>query len=100
LFLELRSLNLNVIRQAPIKVFYLGQEVGEYFADLVVEDCVIIELKAVENLLKGHEAQLLNYLKATNIEVGLLLNFGTTAEYRRKILENKQKTLKDFLLNP
>ncbi len=100
LFLELRSLNLNVIRQAPIKVFYLGQEVREYFADLVVEDCVIIELKAVENLLKGHEAQLLNYLKATNIEVGLLLNFGTTAEYPRKILENKQKTLKDFLLNP
>jgi GxxExxY protein len=97
---ELQEMNLKVTRQAPIEVFYKGQEVGEYFADLIVENCVIVELKAVENLLKNHEAQLLNYLKATEIEVGLLLNFGSTAEYRRKVFANTHKNLKDFLLNP
>ncbi len=100
LFFELQAMNLNVARQAPIKVFYKDQEVGEYFADLIVENCVIVELKAVENLLKTHEAQLLIYLKAIEIEVGLLLNFGATAEYRRKVFANKHKNLKDFLLNP
>ncbi|HQU82626.1 MAG TPA: GxxExxY protein [Pyrinomonadaceae bacterium] len=99
LFLELQEMGLNAVKQAPIKVFYNDQEVGEYFADLIVENCVIIELKAVENLLKVHEAQLLNYLKATEIEVGLLLNFGTTAEYRRKVFNNTRKNLKDALLN-
>jgi GxxExxY protein len=93
-------MNLNVVRQAPIKVFYNGQEVGEYFADLIVEGCVIIELKAVEKLSEIHEAQLLNYLKATDIEVGLLLNFGVKAEYKRKVFNNNRKSLKDFLLNP
>lgn len=100
MFLELQEAGLNVVKQAPIQVFYNDQEVGEYFADLIVENCVIIELKAVENLLKVHEAQLLNYLKATEIEVGLLLNFGTTAEYRRKVFNNTRKNLKDVLLNP
>jgi GxxExxY protein len=93
-------MNLKVVRQAPIQVFYNNQEIGEYFADLIVENCVIIELKAVENLIKIHEAQLLNYLKATEIEVGLLLNFGATAEYRRKVFDNSRKTLKDILLTP
>ena len=100
LFLELQEMNLKVARQAPIQVFYKNQAVGEYFADLIVENCVIVELKAVENILKTHEAQLLNYLKATEIEVGLLLNFGTAAEYRRKVFANNHKNLKDFLLNP
>ncbi len=100
LALELKEMDLSVLQQAPIKVFYNNSEVGEYFADLIVENCVIIELKAVEHLLKIHEAQLLNYLKATNIEVGLLVNFGTTAEYRRKIFDNNRKNLKDFLSNP
>lgn len=97
MFLELHEMNLKVVKQAPIAVFYKGQEVGEYFADLIVENSVIIELKAAENLLKSHEAQLLNYLKATEIEVGLLMNFGTTAEYRRKIFQNKRKPFTDFL---
>jgi GxxExxY protein len=100
LILELQEMNLNVVQQAPIKVFYNGQEVGEYFADLIVEGCVIIELKAVEKLSEIHEAQLLNYLKATDIEVGLLLNFGVKAEYKRKVFNNNRKSLKDFLLNP
>jgi GxxExxY protein len=99
LFLELQEMNLSVTKQTPIQVSYNNQEVGEYFADLIVENCVIIELKAVENLIKIHEAQLLNYLKATKIEVGLLLNFGTTAEYRRKVFDNNRKNLKDVLLN-
>lgn len=100
MFLELQEMGLNVFKQAPIKVFYNDQEVGEYFADLIIENCVIVELKAVENLLKVHESQLINYLKATEIEVGLLLNFGATAEYRRKVFNNKRKNLKDVLLNP
>ena len=100
LCLELQELGLNVIQQAPIKVFYKDREVGEYFADLIVENCVIIELKALENLVKAHEAQLLNYLKATKIGVGLLLNFGASAEYRRKVFDNTRKDLKDFLINP
>lgn len=100
LALELRELGFNVVQQAPIKVFYKEQEVGEYFADLIVENCVIIELKAADNFIKAHEAQLLNYLKATKIEVGLLLNFGTSAEYRRKVFGNDRKDLKNFLINP
>ncbi len=100
MFVELREMNLDVVKQAPIKVFYKEQEVGEYFADLIVENSVIIELKSAENLSKGNESQLLNYLKATEIEVGLLMNFGTTAEYRRKVFENNRKPIKDQLLNP
>ena len=100
MFVELQEMNLDVVKQAPIKVFYKGQEVGEYFADLIVENSVIIELKSAENLSKANESQLLNYLKATEIEVGLLMNFGTTAEYRRKVFENNRKPFKDQLLNP
>lgn len=97
---ELEQMSLSVLQQAPIKVFYHEKEVGEYFADLIVENCVIVELKAVESLVQIHEAQLLNYLKATKIEVGLLLNFGAKAEYRRKVFANARKNLTDFLLNP
>lgn len=100
LVLELEQMQLNVLQQAPIKVFYNEREVGEYFADLIVESCVIIELKAVTTLTEIHEARLLNYLKATQIEVGLLLNFGAKAEYKRKVFDNNRKSLKNFLLNP
>ena len=93
-------MDLKVFRQVPVTVFYKGQKVGEYFADLIVESCVIVELKATESILKAHESQLINYLKATEIEVGLLLNFGTSAEYSRKVFENSRRNLKDFLLNP
>ena len=100
LILELEEMGLNEVKQNPIKVFYNGKEIGEYFADIIVENSVIIELKAVDKLADIHEAQLLNYLKATNIEVGLLLNFGTKAEYKRKVFNNNRKSLKDFLINP
>jgi GxxExxY protein len=68
-----------------------NQVVGEYQADVFVNDAVIVELKAVRQLLKEHEAQLLNYLKATKIEVGLLLNFGPEAECKRKVYDNDRK---------
>jgi len=91
LVLELKKLEFEVKPQHPIKVYYEGVEVGEYFADILVNDAVILELKAVRQLLPEHEAQLLNYLKATPIEVGLLLNFGPKAETKRKIYDNQRK---------
>lgn len=88
---ELRRMGLHVGQQTKIDVHYEGIIVGEYFADLVVEDAVIVELKAVERLQADHEAQLLNYLRATPYEVGLLLNFGPEPEVRRKIYDNERK---------
>lgn len=91
MLLELTKMGLKVERQKNILVHYENREVGNYFADLVVNDVVIIELKAAESLCEEHEAQLINYLKATNIEVGLLLNFGKKAEFKRKIFTNDRK---------
>jgi len=91
LVIELRRQGLAVSAQQPISVYYQNQVVGEYIADVVVEDCVIVELKAVKKLAEEHEAQLLNYLKATRYEVGLLLNFGEKAEVDRKIYDNYRK---------
>lgn len=91
MMIELKKNNLAVEKQKQIKVFYEDNLVGEYFADLVVEDKIIIELKAAENLIDEHELQLINYLKATEIEVGLLLNFGKKPEVRRKIFSNNKK---------
>ncbi len=88
---ELRARGLHVEQQAPIDVTYKGQIIGQYFADLLVEDCLICELKAANYLSQDHEAQLLNYLKATNIELGLLLNFGKKPEISRKIYDNHSK---------
>jgi GxxExxY protein len=84
---ELAAQGLQAIPQAQMKVFYAGVEVGEYYADFLVEGCVIVELKAVERLVEEHHAQLLNYLRATDIEIGLLLNFGPRPEVKRKVLE-------------
>ena len=86
---ELRNAGLNVKPQFPIDVYYQDGLVGEYFADMIVDNCVIIELKACETLNKLHENQLVNYLKATEIEVGLLLNFGKKPEIKRKIYTNR-----------
>ena len=86
---ELEKMRFKVDKQKPITVYYDDLTVGEYFADLIVEDKVIIELKAAEALIEEHELQLINYLKATEIEVGLLLNFGKKPEIRRKIFSNK-----------
>lgn len=74
------------MQQAPISVRFDGEVVGEYFADLLVNRVVIVEVKAADKLCEAHEAQLLNYLKATGIEVGLLLNFGPSLEVKRKAM--------------
>lgn len=87
--IELEKTGLKIERQKGIKVYYDNVIVGEYFADLVVNDVVILELKAAESLCKEHELQLINYLKATDFELGLLLNFGKKPEIRRKIFNKK-----------
>lgn len=91
LAIELRKNGLSVCQQMAIEVRYNGAVVGEYFADLVVEGLVIIEIKAARTLAAEHEAQLLNYLEATDYEVGLLLNFGPDPEVRRKVYDNVLK---------
>jgi len=92
--IELRKNGLEVKCQHPIKVFYESEIVGEYFADIVVNELVILELKAVSAITVEQECQLTNYLKATEIELGLLMNFGKEAEYVRKVYMNKYKKLK------
>lgn len=88
MFIELRTFGLIVEKQRRVKVFYENQEVGDYFADLIVDEKVIVELKASEALCEDHEYQLINYLKATEIEVGILLNFGKKPEFKRKVFSN------------
>jgi len=80
------------MQQVPIKVFFEGHCVGDYFADLLVQERIILELKTVGKIAPIHEAQLLNYLKATNIEVGLLFNFGPKPQFKRLILTNDRKS--------
>ena len=89
--IELEKASFYVERQNPISVYYDNELVGEYFADLLVEKKIIVELKAAETLREEHEFQLINYLKATDIEIGLLLNFGKKPEVKRKIFSNKNK---------
>lgn len=91
LVIELRKMGIVVVSQAPIQVHYDGHLVGEYFADLLVDEKVIVEVKAVRTLGDAHEGQLLNYLKATRYEVGLLLNFGPKPQIKRKAFDNERK---------
>jgi len=90
--IELERLGLRVKQQEPISVMYDGQEVGKYYADLWVDDPVVIEVKAIQMLVKQHEVQLVNYLTATKIDCGLLLNFGPSVQVKRKFREYKPKT--------
>lgn len=100
LTIVLREQGLIVEQQVPIKVYFHDQVVGEYIADLIVNDVVLIELKAAQKLNDDHAAQLLNYLKSTEVEVGLLLNFGPQAEFRRKIYDNQKKGSLSWIQNP
>ena len=84
---ELQQHGLSVQQQCPITVSYKGKAVGEYYADLLVEDTVIVELKVVDKLASVHENQLLNYLRATGKQVGLLINFGEKFEVKRRVLQ-------------
>ena len=95
LVFELRQLGWDVEQQKNIKVYYKGEVVGDYFADLLVNDKVIVELKSGKGLVPEHEAQLLNYLRSSHVEVGLLVNFGTRVTFKRKVLGNEYK--KDYL---
>lgn len=96
LYIELENNGLDVLSQYPITVNYEGNEVGEYYADLVVDNCIIIEVKACEALKEEHEYQLVNYLKATDKEVGLLLNFGKKPAFKRKYFTNDRKPNAEF----
>lgn len=87
----LTELGMIVARQKEIYVYYHGKVVGEYKADMIVNGVVLLEIKSVETLIDAHDAQLLNYLKATELEVGLLFNFGRQAEFHRKIYDNPRK---------
>jgi GxxExxY protein len=91
LYLELKNKGYKVEAQKKILVYYKGIEVGEYYADLLVEDTIILELKAADCIVKEFENQILNYLRGTDCEVGLLLNFGKKPEFRRKVFENNRK---------
>lgn len=93
LLIELKKLELECIAQHPIAVFYDNIKVGFYIADIIVNNCVIVEIKAAEVLCEEHESQLTNYLKATDIEVGLLLNFGKRIEFKRKVFSTGYKKL-------
>ena len=89
LIIELKKIGLLIEQQVKIKVFYDETQVGFYLADLLVESSVIVEIKAAESLGYEHECQLINYLKASNVEVGLLLNFGKKPTFKRKVFSKK-----------
>lgn len=91
----LKDAGLNSAREVPVPVWFRGQQVGQYFADIVVEDAVLLELKAARNLESAHEAQLLHYLRATDVEVGLLLNFGLRPQFRRLLFDNDRKKIRE-----
>ena len=91
MMIDFKKENIPAVSQYAIKVFYEDEIVGEYFADILVDDKVIVEIKAVKNLAIEHEAQLLNYLKATDKEVGLLLNFGPKPKIKRRVFDNFRK---------
>ncbi|MCU0390392.1 MAG: GxxExxY protein [Thermoflexibacter sp.] len=91
MMIELRKQGLEVVQQYPIPVFYDGIQVGDYYADILVNNLVILELKAVENLAPIHEVQLVNYLKGTGLDIGLLINFGSSVDVKRKYKVYKPK---------
>ena len=93
MYIELTGMGFKVDKEKKILVYYFGNNVGDYNADLIVEEIVVVELKANEVLVEQNEYQLVNYLKATKIEVGLLLNFGKKPQMKRKIFDNDKKKM-------
>ena len=89
--IALQAVGLQVEDQYPIGVYFRGQLISEFYADLVVNDLILLELKSVSQIIDEHEAQLLNYLKSTKIEVGYVMNFGKSATFKRKIFDNDRK---------
>ena len=91
MMVEFKREDIPVLPQSALRVFYENEVVGEYFADMLIDNKVIVEIKATKSLAAENEAQLLNYLKATDTEIGLLLNFGAKPEVKRKIFDNDRK---------
>ena len=91
----LRTAGLRVQQQAELRVYFRGLAIGSFRADLLVESSLVLEIKAAERIVNSHLAQVRNYLKATDIEVGLLLNFGPAADFRRVIFSNSRKIRRD-----
>jgi GxxExxY protein len=101
LCVELKKKGLKVKQQEPIKVWYEGQVIGDYIADIWIEDRIIVELKAVQSLTKQHELQLVNQLTATKVDSGLLINFGSSVQVKRKYRQYKPpQSIKSILRNP
>jgi GxxExxY protein len=96
MLIELKKMGLNAVAQPPVKVFYEGEQVGVYFADILVENKVMLELKTADGIAAENEAQLINYLKATDIEIGLVLNFGKKPQFKKKAFSNEFKESKDL----
>ncbi|GAB4092323.1 GxxExxY protein [Flaviaesturariibacter terrae] len=95
LLIELRKMGLICEEEVPVKVYYDGILIGDFKADILVESKVILELKTAEGFCEADEAQLVNYLRSTEIEVGLLLNFGPEPECRRRVFANDRKKFPD-----
>jgi GxxExxY protein len=94
LVVALAEAGLGTVREVPVPVWFRGRKVGQYYADLIVESVVLIELKAARTLETAHEAQLLHYLRATDVEVGMLLNFGLRPQFRRLLFDNERKKIR------
>ena len=99
MIIELRNAGFRVETKKQIEVFYGGIVIGEFETDLIIDDKIILELKAKETLSEAHEAQLINYLRATKLEIGLLLNFGKTPQFKRKYFSNENKNRTGAKLN-
>jgi GxxExxY protein len=95
LVIALYEAGLTANRQVPLPVWFRGHKVGEFRADLLAENCVLLELKTARSLDTAHEAQLLHYLKSTEIEVGMLLNFGSRPQFRRLLFDNERKKIRE-----
>ena len=95
LLIELKNRGLQVSSNEKIKVYYKGENVGDYYADIILNNTIIVELKATEFIVEAFENQLLNYLRGTDCKVGLLLNFGKKPEFKRRVFENKRKIRKN-----
>jgi GxxExxY protein len=95
LVIVLHEARLAVDRQILLPVWFRGHKVGDFRADVMVENSVLLELKSARSLDPAHEAQLLHYLKSTEIEVGMLLNFGTRPEFRRLLFDNERKKIRE-----
>jgi len=91
--IALEEAGLTVAREVSVPVWFRQKRIGSHFAELLVENTVLLELKAARNLDSAHEAQLLHYLRATEIEIGLLLNFGLRPRFRRLLFDNQRKKI-------